>query len=325
MVSTGIVLLLTIGVAAEVPHWVQQKTGSGLHIPSLAKAFAPAFSMQSRVAQKTPNSRRLQAIMSEECNAACPGVQDMIKGMMEAATAETTPAPEGVDPGMASMLAMCDYADAVICAATESACKDEGAPESEDDPGMLKCFCSCPDLALAEDPEKMCPKKDALVSCMKSTTECAPMIKQMGGEENADITCKMVEKGCSELGEKLTDCVGTDKMMKFGGECSEAVEKGELASMKDECCPLLSEVIKCYDKECIHLGWKTQELSGDGDVSKQYAWGSVCTDSGLASSSSDLDSKMAPASGAADTADSAHAAQALSALTVISAMVAFIA
>lgn len=330
MAHTGIVLLLTIGVSAHtVPHWVRRRqTGSELNIPSVAKILAPALSMQSKLAPQTPNSRRLQAIMSEECAAACPGVQDMLKGMMEMATAETTPAPEGVDPGVAAMMAMCDYADAIVCAATESACKDEGAPESEDDPGMMKCLCSCPDVALASDPKKMCAKKDAIVKCMTDTAECSSLVKSMGGAENADITCKMEDLGCSDLGEKMMECVGEETLMLFAGDCGQAVEDEKLADMKDKCCPALTKVMGCYSKECVHLGWKSEQLSGSDGVSKQYAWGKVCTDSGLAASQSDLDAAVNPASSGgstADAADSAYAAQALSVLTMISAMVAFIA
>jgi len=333
MSRTAVVLLLALGVSANVPHWAQKK--SAFTMPSIESIMAPTLSIQNRLAKQTPNSRHLQAILSEECEAACPGVQDMVKFMMEMATQSTTKAPEGTNPEVAAMMAMCDYADAIVCAGTNKACMDEGAAESGDDPAMLKCLCACPKVAeMGEGAEGMCKDKASTVGCLTSTSSCDSIVKSMGGQANADITCKMYDAGCEEKGAKMADCSGMETMTTFGGECSQAAKELKLAAKKDTCCPALAKVQGCYTKTCIDLGFASTKVRADmgdadakKDIESNYQWGTVCTDSGLATSDADVQATIDGTSSdsTAATADFATPAQAMPVLTMAMAMVAFIA
>merc|ERR1719247_3589155 len=69
---------------------------------------------------QTPNSRRLQAIMSDECNAACPTV----KAYLAAATAPADDSLSKEEEEAAQAKMMCDNMDALACMASEKACQE---------------------------------------------------------------------------------------------------------------------------------------------------------------------------------------------------------
>lgn len=333
MALTGITFFLMVGASAhEVPHWVKQDNAR-LNVPNFDKLMAPMLSLKSKMqaAQQSPNSRRLQKIMSDECKAACPGVEaylDMIMGK----TPTKAPA-EGVDAGTAAMLAMCDHQAAMTCSGTNEACMDETEEKEEEDDkdaaDSFACMCACPKLALAADPKKMCPDVSAIVGCMGGESKCTTMMKQMGGKEMADLTCKMHDADCEGKGSKLATCVGMEKMGTFGGDCSTAANDLKLADHKDKCCPLLKDVMGCYSTDCVKWGWKVQviqakELKGDEKteadkaIAGNFQWGEVCTDSGLPKSEAELNP---PPPAAAD----GSVGTAMSLLTIVSAMAALIA
>lgn len=325
MAVTRIAFFFALGASAEVPHWVEQKPPR-FNVPTLDKIMAPMHSLQIKLAKQTPNTRRLLAIVSDECAAACPGVGDLLSFMMTTSTASTTAPPEGTLSG--EMMALCDYADTVVCVSTTAACKDpvpEGSePTEEEDTSMMKCACACPSVGKASDPQKMCPEKDAIVGCLTGQSSCKSIVKSMGGPRAADIACRELELECEQKGLNLGKEIGTEKMITFGVKCSEATKEGKLADHKVECCPILKDVMGVYPKECIHLGWETQKIAAEnGDEAQKkemeanLEWGKVCTDSGLATSTDQLGASTA----SADSSESVG----VSLLTMVSAMVALIA
>jgi len=225
-------------------------------------------------------------MMSDECVAACPSMKGFLEAMMEAKEGEST-------------TLMCDHLEAVECMHKEKVCEVEGedkGTEEEQQIGLdaFKCGCSCAsEMEMLEDSKKMCASKDKVVTCLTANSVCAPIVKMLGGTRSADITCEMLDKKCEELGEKLGTCVGVQDWTTFGGDCSAAAVAGKLADHKDKCCPLLTKVMGCYNKDCVTLGWEQQEImlanmkAGSEkteeakSVAGNYQWGLVCTDSGL--------------------------------------------
>jgi len=299
------VLVLALGVTAKIPDWLQKKP-----------QFPSIVNMHSKLMQQN-QGRRLQAIMSEECMSACPGVEAMIKQMMggsgrrldgheeEASAAQTV---EMYCPHMGAL--QCTNENRAKCSDTP----DTPATEKEEaDFNGLKCLCTCPDLADSEDTKKMCANKDKVLGCLTGETSCSAMVKQMGGTEAADIDCKIFDNKCNEKGEKLVPCVGEEKMGKWG-PCDEAAGKEE--TMEDSCCPILEDIIGCYTQECIDLLLARNQLmanAGDEDskkeVKKNIAMGSSCAGSGMPTSEAEMADKLdaATGGGAAGSADDAPA------------------
>jgi hypothetical protein len=328
MTFTMITVLFVLEASAlEVPHWVQQKGSSFNSAPvQLQKFMAPFLSLQGKM--QTPNSRRLQAVLSEECQAACPGVGDLLKEMMK--PADDSLSDEEKDAAGAKLL--CDNSDTVECMATNDACQDP--PEEGEEPAdpnamsMFKCSCACAsEIAMMEDSKEMCANKDKVLKCLTDNSVCSPLVKMLGGTRSADITCEMVALNCEELGGKLTECVGAAAMMTFGTNCSEAADAGKLADHKDLCCPILTDVMGCYKKKCVTLGWEMQEImvanakgeekkAMEKDAAANYQWGAVCTDSGLPASSAELTSDSG-GGGAASADDASHAVPVLGMLAML--------
>jgi len=330
MTHTAAVLLLALGASADVPAWVQKK--SSLNMPSMESIMAPVLSLQNRVTQQTPNSRRLQAITSAECESACPGVQDMVQAMMEMATQTTTPPPAGVDPSVAMMMSLCDYADTIVCAATTDACKEPGDGGSGDETAMMKCICACPKLAtLGDDAEAMCSNRADTIDCMTSQSSCDSLVQGMGGAAAADIQCKMVSAGCKEKVERMDSCEGLSAWTRAG--CEELADNANLASKKDTCCPEGVKIIACITKECMDLQLAAVQLQADAgsseasrQMSKNFEIGKVCTDTGMPKSKADVQATIDNASGGSSGGGSTSAApsQAAPVLAMIAAIVALV-
>jgi hypothetical protein len=317
MTFTVITFLLALEASAfEVPHWVQQKGPSFNAAPAqVQKLMAPFLSLQGK---QTPNSRRLQAVMSEECAAACTEVPALIEEMMK--PADDSLSTEEKAAAQAKM--MCDNSATIECMATTDVCQDppEEGEEPEDPNAMshFKCGCACAsEIAMMSDTAKMCASKAQVVKCLTDNSVCSPLVKSIGGTRSADITCEMHALKCEELGGKLGDCVGATKMGTFGGKCTEAVKEGKLADEKAECCGLLTDVMGCYEKKCVTLGWEMQEIMVDTmvageekkemekDIAGNYQWGKVCTDAGLPASEAELTSSGGSPAASAD--DASHA------------------
>lgn len=330
MALTGMAFFFVLGASAQVPHWVEQESPR-FNAPNFDKMMDRMQSLKSKLReQSAPNSRRLQAIMSDECKAACPGVTAYMDMMMGKTP---TKAPmEGVDAGTASLLSMCDHMEAITCSGKAEACQEttteDAKAEEEGDTDAFDCMCKCPKLALASDPAKMCPAKADIIGCMSGESKCAGSLKLMGGSEMADLTCLMFDAKCHDKGAKLATCVGMDKMGTFGGDCSTAASDLKLADHKDKCCPILKDVMGCYSSDCVKWGWKVQiiqakQLKGDDKkdadkaIAGNFQWGSVCTDSGLPKSEAELNPPPAAADGSL--------APVMSLLTMVSAMAALIA
>jgi hypothetical protein len=305
--------------ALEVPHWVQQKSPSFNSAPVFQELMAPFRSLQSKM--QTPNSRRLQAIMSDECNAACPTV----KAYLAAATAPADDSLSKEEEEAAQAKMMCDNTDALACMASEKACqepkkegeKEDTAEETKKSMDMFKCSCTCTsELKMMDDTKKMCANKATVLKCLTDNSVCGGYVKVLGGTRVADITCETLDLKCEELGGKLETCVGAEKWTTFQDACGKAAEDLKLADHKDKCCPLLSEVMGCYNKKCVTLGWETQELmvanmdagpektEAMKGVKGNYQWGSVCTDAALPASK---DALMNQGGAAAAADDASHA------------------
>jgi hypothetical protein len=286
-------------------------------------------SLQSKLREETPKGRRLQAIMSEECEAACPGTAAFLKDMMAMMSEETTPAPEGTNSEVEMMMKLCPHAEAVVCSQTTAACLEEGQDPSAD-AGSMKCLCACPDLVDAEDSDKMCAKKDELVGCMTSQDSCAPLVKSMGGAKGADIECGMHAAGCTKKGEDLMKCVGTEKMTTWSGTCMTAANSGDMSAEKDECCPVMSDIESCYTAECLDLMLARQKMMADGgdsnsrkEMQNNIAIGKACGGS-MPTSEADYDTKVDAATGGGSTGASTDSApeHALPILAFVASMVA---
>jgi len=334
MALTGMAFCFVLGASAQVPHWVEQESPR-FNAPNFDRLMDRMQSLKSKLReQSAPNSRRLQAIMSDECKAACPGVTAYMDMMMGKTP---TKAPmEGVDAGTASLLAMCDHMEAMTCAGKTEACQDKTAEDAKaEEEGVFTtdafdCMCKCPKLSLASDPAKMCPAKADIIGCMSGESKCAGTMKKMGGSEMADLTCLMFDADCHGKSAKLQTCanMGWKGWDDFGGACSKAAVDLKLADHKDKCCPLLKDVMGCYTSDCVKWGWKVQiiqakELKGDAKkdadkaIAGNFQWGLVCTDSGLPKSEAELN----PSPKAAD----GSLAPVMSLLTMVSAMAALIA
>jgi hypothetical protein len=288
--------------------------------------MAPFLSLQGKM--QTPNSRRLQAAFSEECQAACPGVGTLIQEMMK--PADDSLSQEEKDAAGAKLL--CDNSATVECMATADVCQDP--PEEGDEPAdpndlsMFKCGCSCAsEIAMLSDTKKMCANKDKVLKCLTDNSVCSPLMTLLGGTRSAEITCEMLASNCEELGGKLPECVGAAKMMTFGTNCSEAAYEGKLADHKDLCCGILTDVMGCYNKKCVTLGWEAQEImvanakgqekkEMEKEVAANYQWGSVCTDAGLPASSAELSSDSG-GGGTASADDASHAVPVLGMLAML--------
>jgi len=326
-------LFLLAGVSAEVPDWVKQK--SALNVPSINSIMAPARSLQSKLAKQTPNSRRLQAIMSKECKDACPGVEAFIEMMMKAMSEEPKEDENKEDENpLASTLMLCDHRAAIICSGKEKACKDEGAEEAEEDPdgeASFECLCACPDFFMANTTAKMCKSKDTFVSCLTGESQCKKIVKDMGGKTAADLSCARFDAECDKKGEKMGECMGEDQMKTWGNDCE---KKDGGVNDTVTCCPLLKEMVGCYTQKCVDLDAAylkhMVDTSTDAETKKAYTeemensmkTGKDCPDSGVAASEADYAAKLSAATGGSVTADDAPA-QAVPVLGLLAAIAAY--
>jgi hypothetical protein len=280
MACVAVIFLLALGASAEVPEWMAPSKFK--HMPKVAsKIMAPMRSFQSRL--QTPNNRRLQAIMSDACAAACPGAEDLVKMIMEMATAETTPPPAGVDENV-GMVAMCPYIDALICVGTTPDCQDE-EPDPEDDPAAVKCFCDCPDLVASLAPiehgdfGELCGNKAGTIDCIESKSSCAKMKEDMNPDQ-MNLMCESAAKGCMKANENLPECVGPDAG-EWAKECEpHTQDKAKLTEIKDTCCPIGKKMVECMGEECMKLVAASAEF--EENQGQEYDnLREVCPDAGL--------------------------------------------
>jgi hypothetical protein len=247
--------------------------------------MTPMLSMHS---QQTPNNRRLQAIMSTECKAACPGVEDMVKAMMKAQTGERRlgEGDEEADPKM--MKLNCEHLDALKCSATTKACQDK-EPTEEDAKGMegLDCMCACPKLAtIGEGMSKICEDEAGTVGCVASTSACAEIAKTMN-EKEVGLMCEYASKGCQETMEDFMTCAGEDDMKVWSEKkCDEDWATTDTAT----CCPIAKKLLTCITKDCNTIQMAIQKMKADEgsaedkkEVEKSAEARKACPDAGIPS------------------------------------------
>merc|ERR1719440_1405740 len=103
---------------------------------------------------KHTDGRRLQATMSDECEAKCPGakaVTEQIIAKTGEIGADTKMSEEM--KGLEMMSAYCLAKDVMPCTMAEAACNDDPSKAGNPDEGAqsVYCMCSCPDmLAMAK-------------------------------------------------------------------------------------------------------------------------------------------------------------------------------
>jgi hypothetical protein len=154
--------------------------------------MAPMLSMHG---QQTPNNRRLQAIMSEECKAACPGTEAMLKAMMDLQK-EAGGGTRRLDAHMnaAQMKLYCDHMDALTCVAANKVCQEEGATQDADGQAKFECVCACPKIIdIEKDPSLVCNDKAGTVGCISSTSKCSAMAATMN-EKEINLGCEYASK-----------------------------------------------------------------------------------------------------------------------------------
>lgn len=299
MMSGAAVLLLALGATAQVPDWVQKKSAGSQSNKWLANMQSKI--MKSKLPQSAPNGRRLQAIMSDECQSACPGVLDMIKAMSEGRRLD---GHEGDEGGIDDMMKFCPHVDTLTCVAETAACQDGEEGMSEEDAegmAMLGCLCACPKVAPAfsagdDGAAIACKDKSGTVGCMMGESKCDPLTKEMD-EVEFELECAAIDAGCKEKGEKMGDCAG-DAMNEWGqNECHE-----KTAENADKCCPAGKELVKCYTAECMKLDMAMGKRSEDEErkegleaTKKQRA---ACPDAGIPSDSEVAAAESSAKSGA---------------------------
>lgn len=287
MISNAIFVALAFGASAQVPHWA--KKPSLPSYDSMKNKFDKVMAMKNKFAQEAPKGRRLQKIMSAECESKCPGVKDMVMEMMKAATESTTPMPEGMsveEAVMMGMMAMCPYADTLVCAAENKECQDE-EPKEEDDPKGMLCMCKCKDGMMAMtkagsgDTDAVCNDMEGTLGCFQKTEECASMMKDMNPGQMSGM-CEWKKSGCEEKGEK---CKTSEDNKVYDQKCDGIAEdKDKLEAAKDTCCTLGKSLVDCYSKECMVLMEASMSFEGDKaekEGKKMDNLRAVCPDAGL--------------------------------------------
>lgn len=279
MMSNAAIFLLALGAAGDVPHWVQKKQQSPFKM-----AVLPVLSMQSRLVQQTSNSRRLQAIMSEECNAACPGLRDFLMEMMGSRRLDGHDKEEQMDPEMAKK--MCTHLDAVKCMQSQEVCQDEPVTaEDKQGTAMMECACICPKIMEAmtggAGEEAMCTDTAGTVGCItENQPACAALAKEMPKEEEMGLMCEMKEKGCEEKFEGVGTCVGMEDMATWD---SMGCDKADgITEQAEKCCPIGKKQIDCIGADCMVLTMAMDKVKGESTATME-ASRKACPDAGIPS------------------------------------------
>jgi len=324
MMRTTAILLLALGAAAaEVPHWVHKKSQPSFKMPHL------------RVLSKlqNPNGRRLQAIMSAECTAACPGVEDMLKAMMGERRLDEHESGDA-EAHVETMKKMCDHMDAMKCTDSTEACQDkpeEGHEDHEDhdhegeeeDGGLesMECMCSCPKVMdVATNQKLMCEDKSGTIGCLTSTTSCAAMAADIKPKQ-VDLQCEWLDKGCEKKQEDMATCVGEDMSTWATTGCDDGAKiKAEAAT----CCPIGKKLIDCMTVDCMIITMAMGKIEGEVDDSLS-ASREACPDAGIPSDAA-VDSAVTHGSTTAPAAaaDFAVPGQTVGMLSMTAALAAYL-
>merc|ERR1712070_1325131 len=103
------------------------------------------------------------ALMSSECQEACPKVMDMVTAM------------SGAEEGADMVATYCPHIDTLTCIAETKGCLDEGLESMMEAMATIPCFCSCPDLAKMEEMDEKdgaTPEVCEIIGCLKSADAC---------------------------------------------------------------------------------------------------------------------------------------------------------
>jgi hypothetical protein len=328
MMHTAAILVFALGAAAEVPHWVQKKPLSSFKVPSVESIVAPMLSMHG---QQTPNNRRLQAIMSEECKAACPGTEAMLKAMMDLQK-EAGGGTRRLDAHMnaAQMKLYCDHMDALTCVAANKVCQEEGATQDADGQAKFECVCACPKIMdIEKDPSLVCNDKAGTVGCISSTSKCSAMAADMN-EKEINLGCEYASKKCAQASNNMATCMGDDMASWATEKCG--------TEAKEACCPLGKKLISCMGSDCYTLGLARQSMiaeSGKDEEDKKAAkaemelqnkYRTTCPDAGIPSaaavSATASEGKVSSGDSGDSAADFATSGQTVSVLAMVAVIAA---
>jgi hypothetical protein len=287
--------------------------------------ITPMLSMHG---QQTPNNRRLQAIMSEECKAACPGTEAMIKAMMEAAAggAERRLDAHEKENEAAMMKLYCEHIDALKCSAAEEKCQDPGAEQDAAGQAMMECACACPKIAeMGDDSSMICSNKADTVGCITSTASCSALAAQMN-EKEIDLGCEYVSKKCEDKEKDMMTCMGEEDMTSWGTEKCDS-------EVKEACCTLGGKMITCMGSDCYTIQLAMAEMrASSADVSEEEKkamkesmevtnkYRTECPDAGIPSaaavSATASEGKVSSGEGDSGTSDFATPGQTMSMLAM---------
>merc|ERR1719428_1926455 len=114
--------------------------------PSTSPAVAVAVDALAAVANNVSGiiANNVSGInMTDECKAACPGAEAMVKAMAGSQERRLDAHGESSDAEM--MKRMCNHMDALKCIAKTKECPD-ALKQDEEGMGSMECMCACPKL-----------------------------------------------------------------------------------------------------------------------------------------------------------------------------------
>jgi len=279
MISNALTFLLALRASAEVPEWIGSSTQN-----TVEKIIAPFMKFHAQ--QQSPNTRRTQAIMSQECSAVCPGNQNLVIKMMQAMAASSTPPPAGTDPMMSVMLSMCEDVDNIVCVGTQEACMDGQESNYDTDPSTIQCLCKYPTLMQGMaaiqrgDFQTFCADKAAMEGLKAS--ECASFAYEVN-PDRMSIMCDSLELGCQKKSENILNCMGAD-LSTWASTCSPVHgDRAKLEEVKDTCCPVETKLVGCMGSYCMKFQMAYESLGPKAieDMQKYENINAACPHSGL--------------------------------------------
>jgi len=271
--------------------------------------------IQAAVASAQGFVRRLDAhetgMMSAACSEKCPGVKNMLIGMMSAPMSTSTTPKPGTEAA-ATMKMMCPYLDDIACMSANSVCADASADKSSGDPmAMIGCMCACPKLATMGEGDKslesMCADPVGTVQCLTGNDKCAAMQtmfeapfggSQAAFEQMIGLSCKGKTLKCEEKMASImtTPACATGMSSWTAQGCDKAALAGTLSGDKaTTCCPFGAAMVQCATSECMNLqtavmmlqaksGTGEAKKEAEGTLKKNVAVGAGCPEVGLVKS-----------------------------------------
>jgi len=128
-------------------------------------------------------NRRLQAVHSDACKAACPKVTDLVSAVDSV----------GDDPAKI-IQAMCPYEATVSCVYQKSECQDAETAGMAEIVAQMPCMCACPtlgtkekagELSKAAGDEPTAEQCKGIFNCVSGTSKCEAVQKEAAADPKA--------------------------------------------------------------------------------------------------------------------------------------------